>query len=128
MRLLLDTHLLLWAAGSSPRLSPPARELIEASENELYFSAASLWEIAIKSGLGREDFIVDPLILHRALLEHEYSELAITGAHAAAVYSLPPLHRDPFDRLIVAQANVEALTLVTADDVVASYQGDIRLI
>lgn len=128
MRLLLDTHLLLWAASSSPRLSPPARELIEASENELCFSAASLWEIAIKSGLGREDFIVDPRILYRALLENEYSELPITGAHAAAVYSLPPLHRDPFDRLIVAQANVEALTLLTADDVVASYPGDIRLI
>lgn len=128
MRLLLDTHVLLWAAGEPERLRPSARALIEDPENDPYFSAASLWEVAIKSGLGRDDFSVDPRVLRRALLEHGYTELPITGAHAVAVDLLPPIHRDPFDRLLVAQAQIEAMTLLTADTTVADYPGPIQLI
>lgn len=128
MRLLLDTHVLLWAASDSPRLPMAARHLINSAENSLWFSAASVWEVAIKSGLGRNDFTVDPRMLHQALLQNDYNELAITGAHAAAVDLLPPTHNDPFDRILVAQAQIESLTLLTADEVVARYQGNIRLV
>ncbi|MXX48269.1 MAG: type II toxin-antitoxin system VapC family toxin [Chloroflexi bacterium] len=128
MRLLLDTHLLLWAATDSPRLSPFARELIEDPDNTLWFSAASLWEVAIKTGLGRSDFTIDPRMLHQVLMQNDYNELAITGAHAAAVDLLPALHSDPFDRILVAQAQIESLTLLSGDEVVAQYQGNIRLI
>ena len=128
MRLLLDTHVLLWAASDSPRLPIAARQLIDDARNSLWFSAASLWEVAIKSGLGRDDFTVDPRMLHQALVRNDYNELAISGAHAAAVGLLPPVHSDPFDRILVAQAQIESLTLLTADEVVARYQGDIRLL
>lgn len=90
------------------------------------FSAASVWEVAIKSALGRDDFSVDPRVLRRALLDNGYVELAISGAHAAAVLDLPPIHRDPFDRLLVAQAQVEGIALLTADATVARYPGPIR--
>jgi PIN domain nuclease of toxin-antitoxin system len=103
MRLLIDTHLLLWAAGQPARLSPQARDLISDPANEVQFSAASMWEIAIKAGLGRADFRVDPNQLRRALLNNGYRELAITGEHAVALTSLPMIHRDPFDRLLLAQ-------------------------
>jgi PIN domain nuclease of toxin-antitoxin system len=126
VKLLLDTHLLLWAAGVPERLSPPARALIEAPEHELVFSAASLWEVAIKSSLGRDDFQVDARVLRRGLLDNGYTELPITSAHAAAVSSLPPLHRDPFDRLLVAQALTEGITLLTSDALVAQYPGPVR--
>ncbi len=128
MRILLDTHVLLWVAGTPERLRPDTRALIEDPENELYFSAASLWEIAIKNALGRRDFAVDPRLLRRALLEHDHAELAITGAHAVAVDLLPPIHGDPFDRLLVAQAQIEAMTLFTADEVVGRYPGPIQII
>lgn len=128
MRLLLDTHVLLWAAGVPERLRPGARALIEDPENDLHFSVASLWEVAIKSGLGRDDFSVDPRLLRRALLEHGYTELEITGAHVVAVDLLPPIHGDPFDRLLVAQAQIEAMTLLTADKTVGRYPGPIQLI
>jgi PIN domain nuclease of toxin-antitoxin system len=126
MKLLLDTHLLLWAAGAPDRLPPDARALIEDLDNRLLFSAASLWEIAIKRTLGREDFRVDPRQLRRGLLENGYIELPITGEHTTAVGDLPPLHRDPFDRLLVAQARVEGIVLVTADAQLAGYPGQIR--
>jgi PIN domain nuclease of toxin-antitoxin system len=126
MKLLLDTHLLLWAAGVPERLSPQARSLIEAPEHELVFSAASLWEVAIKGGLGRDDFQVDARLLRRGLLDNGYLELPITSAHAVAVTTLPPLHRDPFDRLLVAQALSEGITLLTADALVAQYPGPVR--
>ena len=128
MHLLLDTHLLLWAAGSPERLSPQAVELISDPGNELLFSAASLWEITIKRGLGRPDFRVDPEVLRRGLLEHGYDELAIIGTHAMAVGSLPAIHRDPFDRVLVAQAESEGVLLLTADETVARYPGPIRLV
>ena len=126
MKLLLDTHLLLWAAGEPGRLPARARALIKDSANELIFSAASLWEIAIKRRLGRDDFRVDPRLLRRGLLDNSYCELPITSEHAVAIDSLPPIHKDPFDRILVAQATVEGLTLLTVDPVVAQYRGPIR--
>ena len=126
MNLLLDTHVLLWAAGVPERLPDDVRALLEDQDVKLFFSAASLWEVAIKSGLGPADFRVDPRVLRRGLLENGYVELAVTGAHAVAVDLLPPIHKDPFDRLLIAQARVEGLTLVTADQVVARYPGPIR--
>lgn len=128
MKLLLDTHLLLWAAGEPNRLSTDARTLIEAPQNELFFSAASLWEIIIKSGLGREDFEVDARLLRRGLLDNGYSELPIGSEHVVAIDGLPSLHKDPFDRMLVAQAMVEGITLLTADSVVAQYPGPVRRI
>ena len=126
MKVLLDTHLLLWAAGMPERLPAQARVLLEHAETEPMVSVASLWEIAIKSRLGRTDISVDPRLLRRGLLEHGYAELDVTGAHATAVDLLPPIHKDPFDRILVAQAQIEGLTLLTTDEIVARYPGPIR--
>lgn len=128
MKLLLDTHLLLWAAGEPKRLSKAARGLLENETNKLLFSAASLWEIAIKRGLGREDFRVDPSLLRRGLLDNGYAELAITSEHAILLDSLPPLHQHPFDRMLVAQAMAEGVMLLTVDPVVARYPGPVRMV
>ena len=126
MKLLLDTHLLLWAAGSPERLPLAARPLLEAPENQLLLSAVSLWEIAIKRGLGRSDFQVDPRVLRRGLLDNGYVELPITSEHTVSIDGLPPLHKDPFDRILVAQATVEGIILLTADALIAQYPGPIR--
>jgi PIN domain nuclease of toxin-antitoxin system len=126
MKLLLDTHLLLWAAGEPKRLPKDIRTLLEDRDNELLFSAASLWEVAIKSGLGRKDFRVEARLLRRGLLDNGYSELPIVSDHVVAIESLPPIHKDPFDRVLVAQATVEGITLLTNDPVVAQYPGPIR--
>jgi PIN domain nuclease of toxin-antitoxin system len=126
MRLLLDTHLLLWAAGEPGRLSSAARRRMKDAGNELMFSAASFWEIAIKRGLGRNDFQVDPRLLRRGLLDNGYSELLIGSDHAVALDGLPRLHKDPFDRILVAQAMVEGITLLTMDPLVAQYAGPVR--
>ncbi len=126
MKLLLDTQLLLWAAGQPERLSAAARKLLDDPDNELLFSAASLWEITIKKGLGREDFRVEPRLLRRGLLDNGYVELPITGRHAVNVDGLPPLHKDPFDRLLLAQALDEGVTLVTTDAQLAQYPGPVR--
>lgn len=126
MKLLLDTQLLLWAAGDPSRLSAVARALIEAPDNELFFSAVSLWEIAIKRGLGRSDFQADARVLRRGLLDNGYSELPVSSEHAVAIESLPHIHKDRFDRMLVAQATVEGITLLTADSLVAQYPGPVR--
>jgi PIN domain nuclease of toxin-antitoxin system len=126
MKLLLDTHLLLWAAGQPERLSSKALALIEPSENELFFSAASLWEIVIKRALGRADFRVDARLLRRGLVDNGYSELPIASEHVVAIDNLPPIHKDPFDRILVAQAQVEGIILLTADPVVAGYPGPVQ--
>jgi PIN domain nuclease of toxin-antitoxin system len=126
VKLLLDTQLVLWAAGQPEKLSGEARSLLEAAENELLFSAASIWEITIKNGLGREDFRVEPRVLRRGLLDNGYLELPITSQHAVGVDGLPALHRDPFDRLLVAQAQSEGIMLITADAQVAQYPGPVR--
>ena len=128
MKLLLDTHLLLRAAGEPHRLSPTARSLIENSETALVFSVVSLWEVTIKRGLERQDFMVEPRVLRRALLDNGYEELVVTGEHALSVEGLPPIHRDPFDRLLVAQATVEGITLLTSDARVGEYPGPIRYV
>lgn len=125
MSLLLDTHLLLWAAGPLARLSAQARHMIDDPENES-FSVASIWEIAIKRGRGRDDFRVDPRLLRRSLLDNDYRELDVTGEHAVAVTNLPPLHRDPFDCILLAPSIVEGIMLLTADPVVAQYPAPVR--
>ncbi len=128
MKLLLDTHVLVWAAGEPDKLSDEALRLIEAPDNELFFSAASLWEIAIKSSLGRSDFAEDARVLRRGLLDNGYSELPVVSEHAVAIVGLPPIHKDPFDRILIAQAMIEGITLLTADGIVAQYAGPIRKI
>ncbi|HXU32109.1 MAG TPA: type II toxin-antitoxin system VapC family toxin [Thermoanaerobaculia bacterium] len=126
MKLLLDTHILLWAAGEPEKLSAAARQLLNDPDHELLFSAASLWEIAIKRSLGRDDFRVEPRLLRRGLLDNGYQELVISSQHAVSVDGLPPMHKDPFDRLLLAQALSEGITLVTADATLAGYPGPIR--
>lgn len=126
MKLLLDTHVLLWAAGEPGKLSEAALADIEDPDSELLFSAASLWEVSIKRGLGRPDFTVDPRLLRRGLLDNGYVELAVTSAHAVAVDGLPPIHKDPFDRILIAQAIVEGVTLLTVDELVMKYPAPIR--
>lgn len=126
MKVLLDTHLLLWAAGQPNRLTRKTRELLENPQTDVVFSVASLWEIAIKNGLGREDFHADARLLRRGLLENGYRELEIKGEHAVAIGGLPPIHKDPFDRILAAQAMVEGILLLTADPVVARYPCPVR--
>lgn len=128
MNLLLDTHLLLWAAATPERLSDEASKLIQNRENRLYFSAASIWEITIKRGLGRTDFHVDPALLRRGLIENGYDELPVTSTHAIEIGYLPAIHKDPFDRMLVAQAGSEGLLLLTSDALVARYPGPIQLV
>lgn len=127
MKLLLDTHILLWAGLTPKKLPKTARRLITNPDNELFFSAASLWEITIKNGLGREDFKIDARVFRRALLDNGYTELPIRSEHAVSVDMLPQLHKDPFDRIILAQAMVEGFTLITADEVLGQYSG-VRLV
>lgn len=128
MKLLLDTHLLLWAAAEPDRISLRARKLIDDPRNELLFSAANLWEVAIKRGLGRNDFQVDTRLLRRGLLDNGYNELPIVSQHVVAIESLPTIHKDPFDRILVAQVTVEGITLLTTDATVAKYPGPIRAV
>ena len=127
MIVLLDTHLLLWAAAGSNKLPPKAADLIQDETNQLLFSAASLWEVAIKAGLNRPDFKISAGRFRRALFENGYDELPISGRHAAAIANLPDIHKDPFDRILIAQAQVEDLTLCTSDRIVARYPGHIEL-
>lgn len=127
MKLLLDTHLLIWAADNIDRVPPVACALMSDPQNELLFSVASLWEIAIKSGLNRPDFHVDARMLRRGLIDNGYRELPIFSEHVVAVDVLPPIHKDPFDRLLIAQATIEGVLLLTDDATVARYRGPIRL-
>jgi PIN domain nuclease of toxin-antitoxin system len=126
VRLLPDTQLLLWSALKAARVPPAAAALMNDLENELFFSAASIWEIAIKASHGRDDFTVDPRRLRDGLARNGYTEISVTSDHAAFAATLPLLHKDPFDRMLVAQATSEGITLLTADFIVASYPGPIR--
>jgi PIN domain nuclease of toxin-antitoxin system len=126
MKLLLDTHLLLWSASDDSKLPSQARALIEDPETELYFSVVSLWEIVIKNALGRDDFQVDARVLRRELIDAGYLELEIKGRHALEVDQLPLIHHDPFDRLLIAQAISEGIFLMTHDRAIAQYHGPIR--
>ena len=126
MNLLLDTHLLLWAAIEPKRLSAKARNLLLDPANQLIFSAASLWEISIKNGLDRSGFKVDSRRLWRLLLVNGYRELPVSSEHSIAVDDLPPMHKDPFDRILIAQARVEGMLLLTVDKAVAKYGEGVR--
>ena len=126
MKLLLDTHLLLWAATEPQRLSAEALALFNDPDNELYFSAVSIWEVALKRGLDRGDFQLDVRRFRRGLIDNGYRELPMSSLHAVAIDTLPAVHRDPFDRMLIAQASVEGIQLLTSDAVLAQYSGPVR--
>jgi PIN domain nuclease of toxin-antitoxin system len=128
MRLLLDTHVLLWALGESARLSRATQALLEDTSNEVLFSAASIWEIALKASLGRIDFAVRPEQIAKSARETGFAELPVTAEAAALVADLPPHHRDPFDRLLIAQALIGPMRLYTADALLPPYSELIHLI
>lgn len=121
MRLLLDTQMLIWATYWPERLPPQAKQYIENIDNAIYFSPLSIWEVAIKGAKNRPDFQLNAKFLRNKLFENNFSEIAINGFHAAAVSDLPMLHKDPFDRLLLAQAIVENLILLTSDTIIARY-------
>ena len=126
MQLLLDTHLLVWAMGEPERLAPALVRLLEDPMNTPVFSIASLWELVIKRGLDRPDFRLEPPLLRQALLEAGWRELPVEAHHVLVVGQLPALHRDPFDRLLLAQAQADGLLLITADQQLAQYPGPVR--
>ena len=123
MKILLDTHLLIWAAAG--KLPHKAIPYFNDMANVLVFSSASIWEIVIKSDLGRKDFSVDPTAFYSCLIGAGYEELPITSLHSLLVRTLPMLHKDPFDRILLAQAASEGLVFITADKVLTQYPGSI---
>ncbi len=125
MRLLLDTHIFLWAVVGSPLLKPATRRLIEDAD-ETYVSAASIWEVAIKARLGKIQ--ADPRAMAAAIDASGFIELPVSAAHAAGVAQLELHHNDPFDRLLIAQALAEPLKLVTVDEVLARYSDVVLLV
>ena len=126
MTFLVDTHLVLWTFFEPKKLPAQARAILESPKNKLVYSTVVLWEIGIKRGLGKKEFQVEPRVLRRTLLDDDYEELPVLGQHAVEVDILPRLHKDPFDRILIAQALVEGITLLTADPVIAQYPGPIR--
>src|SRR5215469_12147782 len=128
MRLLLDTHLLLWSSVRPELLSRSAQTILVNQDNELVFGVASIWEIAIKHSRGHADFRIEPGAFRRGLVQAGLRELAVLGEHAIAVSGLPPIHKDPFDRLLISHAMVEGITLLTADAAIAQYPGPIQLV
>lgn len=128
MRVLLDTHIALWAIADSPKLPMPAREIITLPATEVYVSAASVWEIAIKHSLGRGNMPIAGADALRYFTEAGYILLPVAAEHAAATEALPPIHADPFDRILVAQAFTEPLKLLTHDATVARYGDQILLV
>ncbi len=128
MRVLLDTQILLWALIEPQRLSAPAREILEDPGSDVLFSSASIWEIAIKAGLGRADFRIDPAEIVAAAMESGFTELPVRSAAALKVATLPAHHRDPFDRLLLAQAMTEPAVFYTADAQLPVYSELVRLV
>ena len=128
MKLLLDTHLLLWAAEDYDRLPKAAQTLLDDPAHTFFFSVVSIWEVVIKASRGKGAFILDPLDLYQGLLRNGYRELPVSAPQVLAVGALPPIHKDPFDRLLLAQAQVENLTLLTADALLARYPGPVHLV
>ncbi|MFO8043006.1 MAG: type II toxin-antitoxin system VapC family toxin [Alkalispirochaeta sp.] len=128
MRLLLDTHIALWAVTDSPRLPETARSVILAPQNEVWISAASIWEISIKHALGRGGMPISGTEAVHWFTVSGYRDLSITSTHAAAVDALPTIHRDPFDRILIAQAQTEPLRLVTHDEVIARYSDVVMVV
>jgi PIN domain nuclease of toxin-antitoxin system len=122
VKALLDTHVLLWWLVDDARISKRARSLISKAESEIYFSAASSWELSIEVALGRLELPAPPRsVIPKILREQSIRSLDVTHAHALAVAELPPHHRDPFDRMLVAQARLEKLAIVTGDPMIARY-------
>ncbi len=127
MKYLLDTHVLLWAAGQPERLTESIHDVLQNRQHELYFSSISIWEIVIKRALGRNDFVVDPRLLRYGLINNGYAELPMTSEHALTLATLPGIHRDPFDRILVAQTMTESMRLITADAVFGQYSDRVML-
>jgi len=119
MKYLLDTHIVLWWLNDSPKLSAPLRELISSKDNFVVVSAASVWEMRIKQSIGKLEL---PENFEEILSEQPFERLSITTAHAHAVQQLPDIHRDPFDRMLIAQAKLENLTLATNDKLLKRYE------
>jgi PIN domain nuclease of toxin-antitoxin system len=126
MKFLLDTQFVLWVPVNDGRISSQARVVLNEPGNQFVFSVSSIWEIAIKRALHRRDFLFDPREIRRLMMENGYEELTIQSHHVVSVDSLAPIHKDPFDRILIAQAMVEGITLLTADPVIAKYPGPIR--
>lgn len=127
MKYLIDTHLLLWIAitndplKSAGELSSEAKAIIGDMNNELFFSPVNIWEVAIKNALGKPDFAVDPHVFRRQLLDNGYQELPVSSAHAAGIADLEDRHADPFDRMLIAQATIEGIVLLTHDGKMGNY-------
>lgn len=126
MKFLIDTHFVLWVPMDDPRMTPASRNLFADPDNEFVFSVVSLWEMAIKRSQSKAGYPVDPAELRGLMTASGYEELPVLGQHALAVEHLPPIHKDPFDRLLIAQAMIAGLTLLTADATIARYSGPIR--
>ena len=126
MKLLLDTHMLLWAAAGT--LSKDAEKMVVDGDNTLFFSPASIWEIGIKKSLAKSDFQVEAEVLRCGLLDNQYQELPITSLHALAANALPPIHKDPFDRMLLAQAKVEGMAFLTSDSILRDYPAPVIFI
>lgn len=128
MRILPDSHILAWFAEDDRKLTTEMRSILEDTDNTPFFSSASIWELTIKQALNRDGFNIDPRVLHRALLDNGFQELAVNSRHAFALEALPPIHKDPFDRILIAQATSEGMLLLTSDETIARYNGPIRLV
>lgn len=125
--MLLDSHLLIWLSAASDRLPDIVRQTVENTNNELFFSAASIWELSIKESTGRARIELPPALLHRKLLANDFKELPVTAAHGLGILSLPAIHKDPFDRILIAQAIAEDMVLMTSDETIAQYEGPTQL-
>lgn len=128
MNFLLDTHILIWAAISPHKISPELASLLSDPSNHLYFSSASIWEISIKESLGKRDFHVSSNKLHDGLVENGYNEIKVSALHAMGVIKLPFIHRDPFDRILVATAIWENMPLLTNDSTLSPYHSLVRIL
>ncbi|HEX8710995.1 MAG TPA: type II toxin-antitoxin system VapC family toxin [Terracidiphilus sp.] len=126
MTFLLDTHFVIWIPINDSRIGRAALTILNDPANEFLFSAASLWEIGLKRARTGGGFACDPRIIRKHLLANGYVELPIEGPHAVAIDSLPQIHQDPFDRLLIAQAITEGITFLTRDRTIAKYPGPIR--
>jgi PIN domain nuclease of toxin-antitoxin system len=128
MRFLLDAHLLVWLAALSERLPAEVREIAEDPTNEIFFSSASIWELTIQFSAAKTTLALPPNILYRELIDNDFEELPVSATHALAVETLPWIHKDPFDRILIAQSISEGMLLLTSDDTIAQYSGPIRLV
>jgi len=127
-RFLVDTQLLLWNVYGSRKLPARVARLFQDGRHEFFYSAASLWEIAIKAARGREDFTADTTAIRGALEANGFHELPVAAQHAVALSGLPPIHADPFDRMLIAQALAEPMALITSDERFAAYPGSIEVV